>query len=330
MGLTQDEIDFLSKLQQPRAEETFSDIQYTFEDKLINIKSSVDEAKKQLLSVQDHLNALEDASKNLKEKYLQHQHTFIELNNVLNWFDVIDELIVILRSGTPVLSAINRNFDKMYKDVDDCHSYLLKHPDYKLSKEYLPTARVVISKALALYSLAFTESVNQISTDIKSIPNAQANLEGSLDQLVIYTAPLCAKSEDVEFRQLLEDCVENFVGHRGQSIRPLFTNVTLDQGSVLGCVESFIKLMKSFLFHESALFVRLFQFNYISYNQLYSNLIQAATKHVVEYIAPQDPDILLEIRLLLNSELIASELDNKSKLVLLEGVSDLSNFLNKS
>ena len=331
MGLTAEELEFITLLQQPNIEEEYSDIQYNFEDKLVNIKSSVIGAKQQLLTVQDHLNALEDASKQLKEQYLQHQHSFIELSNILNWFDVVDDLIVILRSGTPVLQAVNGHFNKMYSDVDKCHDYLLSHPDYKLTKEYLPTVRVVITKTLTMYSLAFTESINQISTEVKSIATAQSNFEEHLGQLQQYTIPLFNKKQDIEFRQIYEDTVEAFFHHRNQSIRQHFTNFEMDQASVIDAIANFTRLMKSFLRQEAQLFEKIFNYNFINYNQMYSSLIQTATKSIVEFVAINEhPDALLEIRLLLNSELIASELDNKSKLVLLEGVGDLSNYLNKN
>eukprot|EP00835_Amoeboradix_gromovi_P006237 NODE_698_length_5079_cov_0.796586.p2 type:complete len:331 gc:universal NODE_698_length_5079_cov_0.796586:1283-291(-) len=330
MGLTDEEQEFILKLQQPTVDEDYSEIQYSFEDKLLLIKSSVEEAKSQLLTVQGHLNSLEDASKSLKEKYLLHQHTFIELNNVLNWFDVIDELIVILRSGIPVEQAVNLNFDKMYKEVDQCYEYLLQHPDYKLSIEYLPTARIVITKALSLYSHAFNDVLDKVPFEIRGIASAQSNFDSFINQLKLYTTPLSDKQSDVEFRQILEDCIEAFSQHRNQSIRNFFINTSFDQESPVGCVTSFIQLIKSFLLKESILYEKIFKFNYISYNQMYSNLIQIGTKHVVEYIASSDPDLLLEIRLILNNELIASELDSKSKLVLLQGTGDLSNFLNKS
>eukprot|EP00834_Sanchytrium_tribonematis_P000186 NODE_4_length_77007_cov_1.156642.p26 type:complete len:330 gc:universal NODE_4_length_77007_cov_1.156642:33050-34039(+) len=327
---TASENSFLAKLQQPAVEEVQNSVSYSFEDKITALRSTVKEAKLQLRSVQGHLNALEDASKQLKDKYLDHQHSYIELNNILNWFDILDELIIMLRSGTPLLQLVNHSFDHMFKEVDQCNIYLHNHPDYKLSAEYSQTTRTIITKALTLYSMTFGEYLQTIVKDVKSIPTAQSNFENHLESLCFYTKPFHDKLEDVEFRQIFEDAIDIFLEHRNASLRPLFVNLTLDKISQLNCVSDYSRTIKSFLVQETNLFVNIFGSNFISYSQLYTNLIQISTKHILEYIAESDDGALLEIRLLLNSELIASDLDSKAKLILLEGFSDLSNFLNKN
>ena len=330
MSLTANEQAFLLKLQQSSTEQiASSSVLLSFDEKIDHIKRNVKEAKNQLLQVQDHLNALEKASKGLKETYLKHQHSFIELNGLINWFDILDELIVILRSGTPVLIAVDRVFDKMYTEVDQCHLYLLQHPEYKLSKEYLQTTRIVITKALTMYSFAFLEYLSTVPYEVISLETAQSNFKFATPELLRYIKPLSEKEEDVEFRQILEDCVEGFLGHRNTSLKPLFTNFTLDSTSSMKCVFGYTKQIKQFLLLESQLLESLFTKNYINYNQMYSTLIQIATKQVVEFLQKMDEESLLEIRLSINTEFIASELDSKAKLVLLDGCTDLLTQLNK-